>query len=377
MKRYIGRILICVLPVIISIAVVGWAYAKYMKGEGGFRMGVDLSGGTILVYEVDQSKMTEQTRATFKPKDLAAALKRRIDPADLFNVTIRPVPGDPPRVEIILPTGGRQQTLARAAAWQGVINQVKDKYKKDWSDEGATTGVTLDDVPEGQFKDLIDRLVNAHLKKNGKEIDPAEISKFVSSLEKQSTERRAFTGEEVENIKNLIQQQGRLEFRILANKNDDKDAIAAAEEYMKDPKNADRLKDLNVKGDPPPPPSQNGDRFFTATLHDGAVRREYSWVEMGKAELYSMQLNSGAEHTPDTDPQRDEMRKAIWKEVEETRDHAAFTPPGPYLTLMYCRTIANPERISPRDREQGKKVEFFVLTRESDPGAEVTGDFLT
>ena len=30
---------------------------------------------------------------------------------------------------------------------------------------------------------------------------------------------------------------------------------------------------------------------------------------------------------------------------------------------MYCRTIPNPERISPRDREQGKKVEFFVLTR--------------
>src|SRR5436305_1635667 len=132
MKRYIGRILICVLPVLVSIIVVGWAYAKYTKGEGAFRMGVDQSGGTTFVYP----------------------------------------------------------------------------------------------------------------------------------LEKQSTDKRAFTGEEVENIKNLIQQQGRLEFRILANRNDDKDAIAAAEEYMKDPKNAERLKDLNVKGEPPPPPSQNGDRYF-------------------------------------------------------------------------------------------------------------------
>ena len=130
MKRYIGRILICVSPVVVSIAVVGWAYAKYTKGEGGFRLGVDLSGGTILVYEVDQSKMTEQARQTFKPEDLAASLKRRIDPADLYNVTIRPVPGDPPRVEIILPTGGPQQALAPPAAWQGVIDQVKEKYKQ-------------------------------------------------------------------------------------------------------------------------------------------------------------------------------------------------------------------------------------------------------
>jgi SecD/SecF fusion protein len=379
MKRYIGRILICVLPVLVSIIIVGWAYAKYTKGEGGFRMGVDLSGGTILVYEVDQSKMTEQARQSFKPEDLAASLKRRIDPADLFNVTIRPVSGgDTPRVEIILPTGGRQQTKARETEWHTVLEQVKAKYKADWAGEGSD--VTLDDVPQGQFKELIDRLINAHLKKDGKDVDPADVSKFIYGLEKQSVEKRAFTGEEVENIKNLIQQAGRLEFRILANRNDDKDAIAAAEEYMKDPKNAERLKDLNVKGDPPPPPTQNGDRYFTATLHNESARREYSWVEMGKEELYSMQLNASAENTADPDPGRESFRQAIWKEVKATRDHATFSPPPQrniYPPILYCRTIPNPERISPRDREQGKKVEFFVLTRESEPGTEVTGDFLT
>ena len=45
--------------------------------------------------------------------------------------------------------------------------------------------------------------------------------------------RRALTSEEVENIKNLIQQQGRLEFRILANPIDDKDAMKRAEDYLK------------------------------------------------------------------------------------------------------------------------------------------------
>ena len=127
MKRFIGRILLCVTPVVVSLLIVGWAYNKYAKGEGGFRLGVDLSGGTILVYEVDASKMTDQARQTFKPEDLAASLKRRIDPADLYNVTIRPVPGDPPRVEIILPTGGPQQARAVHEAWDKLLEEVEQE----------------------------------------------------------------------------------------------------------------------------------------------------------------------------------------------------------------------------------------------------------
>ena len=74
--------------------------------KAGLRpLGVDLVGGTILVYEVDDTKPRDNTKA----EDLAAALKRRIDPADLYNITIRPVPTNPPRVEIILPTGGSHQ----------------------------------------------------------------------------------------------------------------------------------------------------------------------------------------------------------------------------------------------------------------------------
>ena len=79
MKRFIGRILICVIPVVVSLLIVGWAYAKYRKAEGGFHLGVDLSGGTILVYEVDQSKMNDQAREDLRrqPELLAASLKRR------------------------------------------------------------------------------------------------------------------------------------------------------------------------------------------------------------------------------------------------------------------------------------------------------------
>src|ERR1700682_2055969 len=99
MRKYLGRILICTLPVLIGVGIIAWAADKYSRGEGGFRLGVDLVGGTILVHEVDTSKMQGQGgKASYRPDEMTTALKRRIDPNDLFNVTIRSLPGDPPRV---------------------------------------------------------------------------------------------------------------------------------------------------------------------------------------------------------------------------------------------------------------------------------------
>src|SRR5262249_7250329 len=102
MKPFVNRILICLIPILISGYIVGVAWYKYQRGEGGFKLGVDLVGGTILVYEIDVDKFKDSDALkNFDPKDLAASLKRRIDPSDLYNVTIRPVSNT--RVEIILP----------------------------------------------------------------------------------------------------------------------------------------------------------------------------------------------------------------------------------------------------------------------------------
>jgi SecD/SecF fusion protein len=438
------RVAACVFPVVVSAFIVWLAYEKYKNGEGGFRLGVDLSGGTNLVYEVDLSKMTPEAASDFREDKagkgitaLAAMLKRRIDPADLYNATIRPVAGDPPRVEIILPTGGRQQAQAAEAAWQDVLNKVKDEYK-DLGD-----AVHYEDIPQGQYKQLTDSILEAYSKLH-KDIDQTKVSSFVYGLQKRTSERRSFTGEEVEDIKNLIQQQGRLEFRILANNTDDKEAIAAAKEdvnvdvelYAKpwdevekqftkriddlkaqaekeDKAKADQdkaaakaledrlesrrkirdtdqektliaraqlLQKLAVEGNPPPPPTQNGDRSFAVTLQGETSRYQYSWVEVGKEELYSLRLNSDAEHNSDPDPGRDARRRVLWAAVSASRDKDGFYDPPAATggqTLLYSRTIPNPERILPRDSENGKKVEYFVLTRETPPGKEVTGDFLT
>src|SRR5687767_15575884 len=127
MKRFTTRIIVCLVPTILSILIVAWAYREFVNGRGGFRLGTDLAGGTILVYEVDETKLPEN----FKAEDLAAALKRRIDPADLYNITIRPVPGTPPRVEIILPTGGRYQAEAEARNWNAVVEAAAANWKND------------------------------------------------------------------------------------------------------------------------------------------------------------------------------------------------------------------------------------------------------
>src|SRR4051794_13277375 len=87
LRPFYWRIFFSVVPLVIAGVIVANATIRYMHGQGGYKLGVDLVGGTILVYEVDQ---TRKLPDNYKPEQLAAALKRRIDPADLKNVTIRP-----------------------------------------------------------------------------------------------------------------------------------------------------------------------------------------------------------------------------------------------------------------------------------------------
>src|SRR5437763_3829778 len=152
MKPLSRRALICLVAILVSGYVVTRAGVRYARGEGGFKLGVDLAGGTILVYEVDTEKLAEESkdpnRKPFDPTEMAAFLKRRIDPADLYNVTIRPVGAT--RFEIILPTGGAHQSQLEEQAWQDLLAKVRENPA--WKDRLA--GADLD-VPRGHDRDLI------------------------------------------------------------------------------------------------------------------------------------------------------------------------------------------------------------------------------
>ena len=99
---------------------------------GGFKLGVDLVGGTILVYEIDLRKQQDDDKDTLRPdRDinvLAESLKRRIDPNDLYNIIIRPAGGEG-RVEIILPTGGTHRTKKAEQAWNDLLEDMENDYE--------------------------------------------------------------------------------------------------------------------------------------------------------------------------------------------------------------------------------------------------------
>ena len=107
MKQFFWKLVICLVPCALAAWVTVEATLGYYRGDsGGFKLGVDLVGGTILVYEIDLRKnVEEEGKKRFDPVGdiniLAESLKKRIDPNDLYNIVIRPSKGEG-RVEMSL-----------------------------------------------------------------------------------------------------------------------------------------------------------------------------------------------------------------------------------------------------------------------------------
>jgi len=99
--NYLGRMLrmpdhgwkisLCLFSLLASAAVL-WMGPPFKKG-------IDLSGGVILVYEVDQTQ--KKTNEAVDMDKLIAAVKRRVDPGGQKEVTIRTYGVE--QVEIIIP----------------------------------------------------------------------------------------------------------------------------------------------------------------------------------------------------------------------------------------------------------------------------------
>ncbi len=88
------------------IGVILWslacAAAVVLLG-GAPKLGIDLSGGVILVYEVDQTKKRDPGHALSDSEmdQLIAAIKKRVDPGGVKEVTIRRYGAE--QIEIIIP----------------------------------------------------------------------------------------------------------------------------------------------------------------------------------------------------------------------------------------------------------------------------------
>src|SRR3954447_25196068 len=67
------------------------------------KLGIDLSGGTILVYEVDRTNLPPG----FNMDELVSALKKRADPEGVKEIPIRKIGSQ--RIEIILPQASNEE----------------------------------------------------------------------------------------------------------------------------------------------------------------------------------------------------------------------------------------------------------------------------
>ncbi|MEX1098682.1 MAG: protein translocase subunit SecD [Planctomycetales bacterium] len=106
--------------VVLFVATVGLTPFA-LKGWGAIRYGIDLAGGTNLVYQVmfDEAKklgkeIEDRGRAM---EQMVGAVKRRLDPANTEEITVRQVGAD--RIEVIIP-GADPETVAakKAKIWR-------------------------------------------------------------------------------------------------------------------------------------------------------------------------------------------------------------------------------------------------------------------
>ena len=108
-QRSAGYVLgLLAASVLIPLAIIG---------SRGLKKGIDLSGGTILVYEIDQAKKTTNVDIN----ELISAIKRRINPDGMKDIMIRAIGSN--RVEVIYPeaTSEDVENTKRAITDQGLL----------------------------------------------------------------------------------------------------------------------------------------------------------------------------------------------------------------------------------------------------------------
>jgi hypothetical protein len=154
----------------------------------------------------------------------------------------------------------------------------------------------------------------------------------------------------------------RLEFRILANAEDDKEGLDAARKFLAGAKDDARRKaELQKRAEqsqPPPPMKLAGDKAPT-----------YSWVEVGPAERLALKLEG------DVDPEVKQYYTEFREKVARAREKGETFLLASGQLLLYSRPCQN-TRLTKKERER-KKVDYFLLTRDPAPGTALTSEHLT
>ncbi len=408
MRPFHNRAFLCLLALIVGGYVSFGAYRRYADGQGGFKLGVDLIGGTILVYGVDVEKFAETAGedavAKLDSAKMVELLKRRIDPNDLYNVTIRPVGGNT-RYEVILPTGGAQQAMKKQEAWNGLLAAVKanpdwkaalagvdldvdrdreadlsfrirsaqdkinwakaiDKFKEQFAEKLKDKNIKLDGILPGNVVAVADAVKDTGITAEDtkklfdttyKPTDEKDLKTFIAANYKfaSGSQRKDFSAEMVEDTKSLITKQGSLEFRIAANDADDGPGITAARGYIEDAKNKEDLETRARRGMAPPP---------VVASESDPNKYSYTWVELERTERQSLGLSNRS------------AGSGLWQEMATARKDGKIAVHKMPITdsskgrsgqgslVLYSRNCVN-EKLTEEDRAK-KQIEYYMLLRD-------------
>jgi hypothetical protein len=157
-----------------------------------------------------------------------------------------------------------------------------------------------------------------------------------------------------------------LEFRIVANVEDDEEAIAAAAKYFhdaqQDPKRKDELEKLARQGLPPTSPKPPAAKGF------GTPRGSftYTWLEFDPKNLRAWGLDVVDEKDPDPN--------TVWKKAAAARAKGEPLVHPYNKNLLYSRECRN-SSLSAAERQR-KRFDYFLFTRDPEPGKEITGTSL-
>jgi SecD/SecF fusion protein len=178
---------------------------------------------------------------------------------------------------------------------------------------------------------------------------------------------------DLQSIKEMVARVGRLEFRILANSNDDDEGIEAAqhmlnEERVGDAKLDREIRDAQNNGLPPPGPRDlDGDpRKFHLRLARGLTSTvSYSWVGLSAIELRLLNLDNAA---------KDELHRDLaWKDafahrgqavkLREAIPHAAEQRSLLLQGALFYSRVCEDRNLPEKDRRE-MQVDYFVLARD-------------
>jgi SecD/SecF fusion protein len=106
-----------VVLIVVLVALAGWTLYPPDKT---LKPGIDLGGGTSLIYEIDAHGMTADERRGLAGR-MISVLRRRIDPANIQNLVWRPQGNT--RFEIQMPLASKEARNKRQA-YEALLNDL-------------------------------------------------------------------------------------------------------------------------------------------------------------------------------------------------------------------------------------------------------------